>query len=80
MTPQGVADYLRVSRDKVLAWIRSGELAALNLASTRLGRPRYRILPEHLAAFGEAHRVRSAKPAASRRRRRQADTDYFPDL
>jgi excisionase family DNA binding protein len=80
LTPQRVADYLRVSRGRVLSWIRSGELGALNLAATRIGRPRYRILPEHLAAFAAAHRVGAAPKVPPRRRRSRDEIDYFPDL
>jgi excisionase family DNA binding protein len=39
-TPPEIARRLGVGPEKVLAWIRSGELAAVNLATTRHGRPR----------------------------------------
>ena len=51
-TPPQIAKLLKVSNEKVLTWIRNGELAAFN-AATRPDsqRPRYRVTPEALQAF-----------------------------
>jgi hypothetical protein len=78
-TPNELARLLRVSPDRIRAWIQSGELGALDLATTRCGRPRYVILPHHLAEF-EARRCAATPPRPARRRRRRQRIDYFPDL
>jgi excisionase family DNA binding protein len=51
LTPPQVARILGVNPDKVLGWIRSGELKAANLARRQGGRPKYRIAEEDLQAF-----------------------------
>jgi excisionase family DNA binding protein len=51
LTTHHAAKMLRVSPDKILAWIRSGELRATNVASNTSGRPLYRIQAGDLAAF-----------------------------
>jgi excisionase family DNA binding protein len=79
LKPKQVAERLGVNSDKVLAWIRAGELSAINVAQKASGRPRYRIDPVDLAAF-EAHRRIYPKRQAPqcRRRRRPADAiEYF---
>lgn len=40
-----------IGQGKVLGWIASGELRAINCAAKDGGHPRWRILPEDLAAF-----------------------------
>jgi hypothetical protein len=77
-TPNELARLLRVSPDRVRGWIQRGELKAVNTATARCGRPRYVVLPHHLAEF---ERDRSAGPApkAIRRRRRACAVDYYPD-
>jgi excisionase family DNA binding protein len=68
-TPPEIARRLGVGPEKVLAWIRSGELAAVNLATTRHGRPRWAIAPEALDLFLAA---RQNHPPPHRTRRRRA--------
>ncbi|MGH7135682.1 MAG: helix-turn-helix domain-containing protein [Pirellulales bacterium] len=51
LTPPAVARLWGVSPDKVLNWIRKGDLRAFNVASSRSGRPSYRIDPADLEAF-----------------------------
>ena len=43
LTPPQVARRLGVNPDKVLSWIRSGELSAVNVTTKPGGRPKYRI-------------------------------------
>ena len=50
LTPKQVAERHSVDVDNVLAWIRSGELPAINVGK-RNGRPRYRVDVVDLAAF-----------------------------
>jgi excisionase family DNA binding protein len=78
-TPNELARLLRVSADRVRRWITNGELQALDTAPSRCGRPRYVILPHHLAEF-ERRRAAAAPKPAPRRRKRTTEVDYFPDL
>jgi hypothetical protein len=76
-TPRDLAQLLRVSPDRVRSWIAAGELGAIDTARHRCGRPRYVVLPHHLAEF---ERRRSAAPTPKpRRRKRTQDTDFYPD-
>ena len=78
LTPNELARVLRVSPDRVRGWIRSGELAAINTAGTRCGRPRFVVLPHHLAEF-EHGRLAADPPKPKARRRRTVAIDYYPD-
>jgi excisionase family DNA binding protein len=80
-TPREAARVLRASPDKVRALIQSGHLAAINMATPGARKPRYVILPEHLAEFARSRRV-VAMPAtapATRRKRTTGGIDYYPD-
>ena len=75
LTPPQIRKELSVSHDKVLGWIRSGELFAVNLASTPDSRPRWHIARADLEAFLAR---RSATPTPrSTRRRRADDTPHY---
>jgi hypothetical protein len=80
LTVLDVARRYRVSPDKVRAWIRRGELAAINTASTGCAKPRFVVTADGLAAF---ERRRSAadppKPPCRRRPRQPGFIDFFPD-
>jgi hypothetical protein len=78
LTVRQVARRYRVSKDKVLAFIRRGELAAVNTAAALCGKPRWVILPEALAAF-EKRRTGGAPTQLARRKKRTTTVDYFPD-
>lgn len=69
LTPPEVARQWGVSVDKVLTWIRSGELRAVNLATRLSGRPRYRIDINDLRDF-EQRRAVVAPPTPSRTRKK----------
>jgi hypothetical protein len=77
-TVADVAARFRVSPDKVRLWIKKGELAVVNTASSPCGRPQLPVTAEGLAAF---ERLRSATPPPKppRRRQRPAAIDYYPD-
>jgi hypothetical protein len=78
-TPRELASIIRVSPDRVRAWIVSGELGAINTAPHRCGKPRYIILPHHVAEF-ERKRAAAAPPKSPRRRRQAAGViDFFPN-
>ena len=79
-TVADVAARYRVSPDKVRAWVRRGELAAVNVASSLLGKPQLRITVEALRQFEARRSAATPTPEAPKRRRRRAATvDYFPD-
>jgi excisionase family DNA binding protein len=68
MTPPQIAERYGVSPDKVLAWIRAGELRAINIATKVGGRPRYAVDETDLLAF---ERGRQVKPPGQQRMRRR---------
>jgi hypothetical protein len=76
-TPAELGRLLRVRPDQVRAWIKSGELGAIDTARLRCGRPRFIILPHHLAEFERRRAAAAPKPVP--RRRRPAGKDYYPD-
>jgi excisionase family DNA binding protein len=78
-TPNELAKILRVSADRIRDWIRRGELRALNTATNRCGRPRFVVLPHHLAEFERLHQVSAPPKPIPRRRRRPTVVDYYPD-
>jgi hypothetical protein len=78
-TPSELARLLRVSPDRVRSWIVAGELGAIDTARRRCGRPRYVILPEHLAEFVRRRNATPPRAAPRRRRRQRGAIDYYPD-
>jgi transposase len=78
ITPNTYAKRLGVSIHKILAWIRRGELRALNVANDTARRPQWKIMPEALAAF-EAKRaaVPTTKPARRRSKKDPAVIEFF---
>ena len=76
-TPPEIAARLRINVQKVLGWISSGELSALNIATKVGGRPRYRIRVEDLQAFELRRTVVPPPPPAARRRRQRRDDNVI---
>jgi excisionase family DNA binding protein len=76
ITPKEAARFLRISHNKVRLLIRAGQLGAMN-TGTAAG-PRYVILPQHIAAYVEAHAAVPPRPA-KHRRRPAGQVDYYPD-
>jgi hypothetical protein len=75
-----VADLCRrwkIGEDKVRAFLRKGELVAVNVATNLSGRPRWRITPESVEQF-ERRRSSAPPPRPVRRRKRTKEVDYFP--
>jgi hypothetical protein len=65
-----------VSDRTVRAWIRAGELKAINVSRAANSRkPRWRITQAALDAF-EAARTSSPRPAAPRRRRKTSADEF----
>jgi excisionase family DNA binding protein len=62
LTVTEAARLLRVNRDKILGWINSGRLRAVNAAKGH-GRPRYRIARADLEGFLASRTLGSATPS-----------------
>src|SRR5205085_12519 len=67
----------RIGSDKVLAFIRKGELVAVNVAANLSGRPQWRVSEEEVRRF-ETRRSSAPTPKPARRRRQTGLVDYFP--
>jgi hypothetical protein len=74
MTPPKLAKLWGVSPDKILTWIRSGELRAVNVATDSNSRPRYLIDQRAIEQF-EATRL--VEPV-HRTTRRKSNRDDWP--
>ena len=85
LNPAQVAEMWGISHDKVLEFIRTGELEAFNVASKKSRRPQFKIPLAALQAFQERRSgrdpARSLPPPPSRRSPRKpsspATRDYF---
>lgn len=75
LTPPQIRKELSVSHDKVLAWIRSGELHAVDLSTVQNGRPRWHIARADLEAF-LSRRAATPTPKPARRRKRDDVPQY----
>ena len=71
-TPPEVASRFGVKPETVLSWIRSGELAAINLARQGSLRPRFRVSPEALALFEQKRAVVPRTPGVRQPRQNPA--------
>lgn len=67
LSPPEYASRLGVKVERIHAWIKSGELMAINVSDSSR-RPLWRISPEAIAAFEDA---RTAKPPAPKPRRKR---------
>jgi predicted site-specific integrase-resolvase len=69
LTPPKVAEQFGVAVHKIHQWISSGELVAVNVATSTSSRPVWRISDESLRAFIESRQAQPPvpKPASSRR-------------
>jgi len=79
LTPPAIAEALGVSHEKVMAWIKSGELPAVDVAARGSRRPRFRISPEAFAEFLERRAVAPPPPRVKRRRSEAQVRDYFAE-
>jgi len=75
LTPPQIAAQLGVKPDRVLRWIRTGVLSAINLSDGRL-RPRFRVAPSDLEIFLSTRRV-AAPTRVVRRPRQDANVIAF---
>ena len=76
LTPPEAARRLRVSPERVIAWIRAGKLLGVNVGDGSK-RPRFRIAPEALEDFLLSAREVSPRPRAQRRRRKDSSIIEF---
>jgi hypothetical protein len=76
--PRDLCRRWRVGLDKIMVWIRRGELRALDMSSSRSGRPRFVVTAEMVAEF-EARRATTPPPKPVRRKKRTDEVDFYPD-
>ena len=69
LSPPQIAKMLCVKPDKVLHWIHTGELQAVNVATQEGGRPQYMVTP---AAFDLFKNRRTTQPPVKTKRARPA--------
>jgi excisionase family DNA binding protein len=77
LTPRQIADRNRISVDKVLAWIHTGQLRAVNVATRPGGRPRWRISEADLACFEATRAAVPAPPTRQRPKKEEGVIPYF---
>lgn len=79
LSPPQLAALWGVSRHKIIGWIRSGELRAINAATNADGeRPRYLVDADAVAAFERARSVVEPKQPTKRRRPKPSNVvSYF---
>jgi predicted site-specific integrase-resolvase len=75
--PDEVAGRWGVTVEKVITWIRSGELRAINVAAKPNGKPRYRIDEADLAAFENRRAVVAAPKTHKKRSKSNSDVIEF---
>jgi len=81
LTPPKLAKEWGVAPEKILGWIHTGELPAINAASRLGARPRYLIDRVGIAIF-EKRRSATPPPPVSRRRKHLEEgvIEFFPTL
>ena len=79
LTPRHLAKRYGVSVDKILTWIRSGELRAITAATKLGGRPRFLIDEDDVREFETCRAVQASRISQKRKRRqgRQRDVIEF---
>lgn len=77
LTPPQMARMLRVRYDKVLGWIRRGQLRASDMSENRGGRPRYKIEWSDFYDFFKNRYVQSPAPRRRSRPTPQGVTEYL---
>jgi hypothetical protein len=77
-TPPELAALWGVAPEKIIAFITSGELRAIDASTRRGGRPRYLIDVKDVADFERRRSVQvPARPARRRRQSPEESGDYF---
>lgn len=70
VTPPQLAKRYHVDPSKIVGWIKSGELPAVNLATRTTGRPRWAIDEADVELF-ELRRSATPTPKTAKRQRRK---------
>ncbi len=79
LTPDEIADRLRVTAEQVRALIRKGQLPAINVGAGSK-RPLYRISEEALEEFIAGRQQETPGPTVRRFKRLPPVPDHFPKL
>ncbi|MGO9109665.1 MAG: hypothetical protein ACLP9L_10565 [Thermoguttaceae bacterium] len=77
VSPPALAAQWGVDKAKIIAWIRAGELRAIDAATKRGGRPRYLIDVEDIRTFEQGREVLPACPQRRARRNRLPQTKQY---
>jgi hypothetical protein len=73
-----IAEMLGTDQKKVIGWIDSSELVAINIAKNPRGaRPRWRILQSEFERFLQARQSQPATPTPPRRRKPEGVIEFF---
>lgn len=75
-TPPQIAAELAIDVSKVLAWIHSGQLVAVNVAENATGRARWRIAQAEFEAFLN-RRQRRPQVAVKRRKKQVGVIEFY---
>ncbi len=76
LSPPELARRLGINPGKIIAWIRSGEMPAINIATRLSGRPRWRISQADLVIFA-ARRAATVPPKSRPRRKTAGVIEFF---
>ncbi|MEI8373761.1 MAG: hypothetical protein WCJ35_13115 [Planctomycetota bacterium] len=76
-TPPELARVKGIESEKILTWIRNGELRAVNYATRPTGRPRWRIKAEDWLAFEES---RTSKPPVKAIRKTRKSSSHVTEF
>jgi hypothetical protein len=76
LTPSQIAQQLAVKPERVIKWIKGGQLRGVNIGDG-LVKPRFRIAAADLEVFLIARTVQPPVRPARRRRRVEGITEYF---
>jgi transposase len=77
VTPPKLAKRYGVDVHKIIAWVRSGELPAMNSATTQGGRPRFLIDESDILAFETRRSVEPARKSTRKPRQKSTNVIEF---
>jgi hypothetical protein len=77
ITPPELAARWGIDAHKILSWVRSGELRAIDVSTRRGGKPRYLIDQADIAVFEQRRTVQPPAPIPRRRRKASNIVEYF---
>ena len=78
LTPPVLAKMWRVKSDRILNWIKSGQLRAFDVSSNPgIGRPRYRIPPDAITEFENRRSGVQSKQTKMRKRTNSEIIQFF---